>query len=165
MENPPHQRLVRAGFTGDQIRQLFRLIDWLMDLPEELEKQLQQELTRFEEEKQMPYVTSIERFAEKRGKAEGKAEGMADTLLQILELRFTTAVPADLAAAVRAARDLAQAGRVGGRGLSGQLAGGVPPPGPTLSLHATTSQTARPRAARNASTVRPNSCRSADEPG
>jgi hypothetical protein len=96
--------LYERGFTGDQVRQLFRLIDWLMDLPEELEEQLQRELIRFEEEKHMPYVTSIERLAEKRG----KAEGMAETLLRVLERRWATPVPADLAAAVQATSDLAQ---------------------------------------------------------
>jgi predicted transposase YdaD len=68
----------------------------------------------------MPYVTSIERLAKAEGRAEGKAEGRvdgraegkaegkADTLLQILELRLTTEVPADLAVTVRATRDLRQ---------------------------------------------------------
>jgi hypothetical protein len=103
--------LYERGFTGDQVRQLFRLIDWFMDLPQELEEQLQQELIRFEEEKHMPYITGIERLAEKRGKAEGKVEGKAegrvDTLLQILEKRSATAVPTELASAVRATSDLA----------------------------------------------------------
>jgi hypothetical protein len=56
----------------------------------------------------MSYVTSIERLARKEGMAEGKAEGKADTLLQILEQRWATEIPADLAAAIRATRDLAQ---------------------------------------------------------
>jgi hypothetical protein len=30
--------LYERGFTNEQIRQLFRLIDWMMDLPEELEQ-------------------------------------------------------------------------------------------------------------------------------
>jgi hypothetical protein len=36
------------------------------------------------------------------------AEGKAETLLQILERRWPTQVPADLAAAIRGSRDLAQ---------------------------------------------------------
>ena len=52
----------------------------------------------------MPYVTSIERFAEKRGKAEGKA----DALVLILEQHLATAVPADLTAAIQTSRDLGQ---------------------------------------------------------
>jgi predicted DNA-binding ribbon-helix-helix protein len=39
-----------------------------MNLPEELEKQFQQELKTFEEARQMKYVTTIERMAEERQK-------------------------------------------------------------------------------------------------
>jgi predicted transposase YdaD len=46
-----------------------------MNLPEELEKQFQQELKAFEEARQMKYVTTIERMAEERGEARGEARG------------------------------------------------------------------------------------------
>jgi hypothetical protein len=52
----------------------------------------------------MPYVTSVERLARKEGLAEGKAE----TLLQVLERRFETKVPADLDAVIRGTADLAR---------------------------------------------------------
>jgi len=100
--------LYERGFTADQVRELFRLIDWMMDLPEELEMELRQELSQFEEEKQMPYVTSVERLARKEGQAEGKAEGKAETLLQVLEQRFANKVPADLEAKIRSTSDLTQ---------------------------------------------------------
>ena len=116
--------LYGRGFGAEQVWQLFRLIDWLMDLPVDLDVQLRQELLRLEEGKQMPYVTSIERLAVQRGReeglaegkvqglAEGKvqglAEGKAESLLQILEQRFPTPLPVDLAVAVRECRDLGQ---------------------------------------------------------
>ncbi len=98
--------LFERGFTGDEIRQLLRLIDWMMDLPEEMEEQVQEEMVRFGEEKNMPYVTSFERIGFKRGKAEGKAEGKADALLHVLARRFSNAVPADLEALIRATTEL-----------------------------------------------------------
>ena len=80
----------------------------MMDLPEDLEDQFYEELSLFEEEKQMPYVTSIERIALKKGEAKGKAEGKAKTLLRVLERRFASNVPADLDAAIRGTTDLAR---------------------------------------------------------
>jgi hypothetical protein len=41
----------------------------MMDLPSALALQFDQELVRFEEEKHMPYVTHIERFALERGQS------------------------------------------------------------------------------------------------
>lgn len=54
---------------GEQDRlELHNFLDWLMNLPEELEKQFQIELKAFEEARQMKYVTTIERMAEERQK-------------------------------------------------------------------------------------------------
>ena len=41
---------------------LFRIIDWMMRLPEELEQQLWHEIETIEENQKMQYVTSVERF-------------------------------------------------------------------------------------------------------
>ena len=43
--------LFDRGMSADDIRQLFRFIDWMMDLPDELAKQFWQEVIQFEEEK------------------------------------------------------------------------------------------------------------------
>ena len=47
----------------------------MMDLPPQLEEQLRHDLSQLEEEKQMPYVTRIERLARAESIALGKAEG------------------------------------------------------------------------------------------
>jgi hypothetical protein len=58
-------RLVRGlyerGFSSEDIRQLFRVIDWLMELPKELGEQFDEDLDEYEKGLRMPYVTSIER--------------------------------------------------------------------------------------------------------
>lgn len=100
--------LYERGYTADEVRQLFRLADWMMDLPEPFEEQFYEELSRFEEEKQMPYVTSVERLALKKGEAKGRAEGKAETLLRILERRYAMKLPADLDVAIRRTTDLAR---------------------------------------------------------
>jgi hypothetical protein len=58
-------RLVRGlyerGLGAKDVRELFRLIDWLMKLPPPLEFQFREDINKLQEEKRMPYVTSIER--------------------------------------------------------------------------------------------------------
>jgi hypothetical protein len=60
-------RLVRGlyerGFRNEDIRQLFRLIDWLVELPRRLQEDFRQEVDQYEEGRKVPYVTSIEREA------------------------------------------------------------------------------------------------------
>jgi hypothetical protein len=57
------------GYNSQEVREIFRLIDWMMHLRVDLEKRFRKELQDFEEQSQMPYVTSIERLAEARGAA------------------------------------------------------------------------------------------------
>ena len=58
-------RLVRGlyerGFRKEDVRQLLRLIDWLVELPPRLQADFQQEVDEYVEEQKMPYVTSFER--------------------------------------------------------------------------------------------------------
>jgi predicted transposase/invertase (TIGR01784 family) len=60
--------LYDQGYGEQDILELHNFLDWLMRLPEDLEKQFQIELEAFEEAKQMKYVTVGERRAEERGK-------------------------------------------------------------------------------------------------
>ncbi len=70
--------LYQAGYNAEQVREAFRLIDWMMHLRKDFEKRFKQELIEFEEGMNMPYVTSVERIAKEEGKAEGKAEGKTE---------------------------------------------------------------------------------------
>jgi hypothetical protein len=66
--------LYDQGYSEQDILELHNFLDWLMNLPEELEKQFQIELKAFEEARQMKYVTTIERMAEERAKLEEKQQ-------------------------------------------------------------------------------------------
>ncbi len=77
--------LYERGWKAEDVRQLFRLIDWLMDLPHELQEGFREELHRYEEEKRMPYVTSVERLAKEEGRQEGRQEGVRDSLLKVIK--------------------------------------------------------------------------------
>jgi hypothetical protein len=63
--------LYDLGYNTQQAREIIRLTDWMMHLRVDLEARFQRELNAFEEERNMPYVTSFERLAEVRGAANG----------------------------------------------------------------------------------------------
>ena len=59
-----------------------------MRLPEDLNRLVWQEIQAIEQEKQMPYITSVERIGFERGKAEGRAEGIRRSIELLLDARF-----------------------------------------------------------------------------
>jgi hypothetical protein len=76
--------LIERGYDKKDILELFRFIDWLITLPEDLEIAFRFDVLQLMEEKKMPYVTSIERLARKEGRKEGRKE----MLLDLIEGRF-----------------------------------------------------------------------------
>ena len=56
------------GYTRPQILELFRVIDWLLQLPDDLAQDFKRELIAFEEQEKMPYVTSVERIGREEGR-------------------------------------------------------------------------------------------------
>ncbi len=65
------RRLYERGYRREDVLNLFRFIDWIMRLPEEMEADFWQEIRRYEEEENMPYVTSVERIGVKKGIEQG----------------------------------------------------------------------------------------------
>jgi len=66
------------------------------------------EIQEYEEERTMPYVTSVERMGLARGREEGREEGARETLRRFVEARFGVVPPAleqRIAAADRATLD------------------------------------------------------------
>jgi hypothetical protein len=78
--------LYDRGYGRQDILELFRLLDWMMRLPESLELTFRDELKQFEEEKQMQYVTSVERI----GRQEGRQEERQDMIRSLMVTRFGT---------------------------------------------------------------------------
>lgn len=74
------RNLYERGFTAKDVRELFRLVDWLMELPPMLNSIFWNELDKIQEEKHMPFVTSIERV--------GRCEGMREGIEALLHVRF-----------------------------------------------------------------------------
>ncbi|MFQ5456314.1 MAG: hypothetical protein ACE5EA_08950, partial [Nitrospirota bacterium] len=76
--------LYQRGFSRKDILELFRFIDWVFVLPEGMDRQFLDEVYRFEEEKKMTYVTTVERI----GMQKGIQKSEINLLLQLLENRF-----------------------------------------------------------------------------
>jgi hypothetical protein len=81
--------LYRRGYTRSDILELFRLIDWMVNLPKATEQQFLSEIQRFEAENQMPYITSVERLA----RQEGIIQKGREVILEVLEVRFGEVPP------------------------------------------------------------------------
>jgi hypothetical protein len=88
--------LYRRGWQSQDVLELFRFIDWVLELPGELEQRLWNEVQTSEKVQKMRYLSTIERMAIDRGfqkgldqgKIRGLAEGRAELLARILRRRF-----------------------------------------------------------------------------
>ncbi len=97
----------RKGLSQEKAGALLTFMDWVLDLPEDLDDRFWNEVRVEEESDPMRYMTRMEERAEERGKAlgveegkalgilVGKAAGMRESLLFLLEGKFG-ALPADL---------------------------------------------------------------------
>jgi hypothetical protein len=96
--------LIRAlydrGLQRQEIQNLYRFIDWVMILPEGLEKSFWQELKTFEEERKVTYITTGERIGYAQGAQEGRQEGRQEEA-QALVLRQLTRRIGNVAPEVR----------------------------------------------------------------
>lgn len=63
--------LYERGLSVEDVRQLFRFIDWIMQLPESLERRFLQEIIQFQEEKRMPFMDIAERVAREESLLKG----------------------------------------------------------------------------------------------
>lgn len=64
------RRLYELGLEEQDIRNLYRFIDWVMILPKELEAEFWEEYKQFEQELTMSYITTGERIGYERGQQE-----------------------------------------------------------------------------------------------
>jgi hypothetical protein len=84
--------LYQRGYAREQVLELFRVLDWILQLPDALEREFTHEIIAFEEQVKMPYVTSVERLGRQEGHQEGhqagKQEGEARILLRLVTLKF-----------------------------------------------------------------------------
>jgi hypothetical protein len=77
--------LYDKGYNGDQVRDIYRFIDWIMVLPEKLGDTFWNELKAFEQEKNMTFITSVEKIGIKAGKKAGRQETEERIVLSMLK--------------------------------------------------------------------------------
>jgi hypothetical protein len=80
--------LYEKGYGRQDILNLFRFLDWLMELPEELKQAFRTELSTYEQERQMPYITSIEQM--------GRQEERREIALKMLRKQLPLDTIADI---------------------------------------------------------------------
>jgi len=84
--------LYDRGLTRDIIFLLYRFIDIIMKLSEELEEALTEEIIKIEEDRKMSIITSAERIGiekgMKKGEKKAKLEGLHENIYDIFEIKF-----------------------------------------------------------------------------
>jgi len=80
--------LYQRGMTSKKSASIYKFVDWVMRLSNELNNELFTEIKSTEEMQKMPYITTAERIGREKGLAEGRAEGLAKGLAAILEIKF-----------------------------------------------------------------------------
>ncbi len=76
------KRLYGKGYRKEDILLLYKFIDWLITLPEELIPKFHEEIIRYEEEKKMPYITTAEKIGIKKGFEQGIQQGIQQGIRQ-----------------------------------------------------------------------------------
>jgi predicted transposase/invertase (TIGR01784 family) len=74
----------KKGYSKNQIYILVKFIDWIINLPEKYQEKLNEQLLILKEDNIMPYITSWERIAKKKGKVEGIKETKLETAKKML---------------------------------------------------------------------------------
>jgi hypothetical protein len=80
--------LYERNWDKQRIVDLFCVIDWMMQLPPALEKQLMDEIDELEEERCMPYMNPWERRGLEKGREEGRKTALSELVEVQLEKRF-----------------------------------------------------------------------------
>jgi hypothetical protein len=78
--------LYAKDFKREDILELYRLIDWLLELPPPLEREFRTEIFNCERENDMPYVTNMERFGREEGIQQGIEQGIEQGMQQGLRV-------------------------------------------------------------------------------
>jgi len=80
------QKLYPQGFTVDQFKTIYDLIEMVLVLPASLEYNFRESMKRFEEESQMPRLNSWEKMGLEQGLKQGRDEGRLELQAARLEI-------------------------------------------------------------------------------
>ena len=101
------RELLLQRFTRRQIKNLFRALEAMNPLPEQLDVEFRNQVRQCDPHKTMPIITSFERLARKEGLAEGHSQGLSQGLSKGLSTGLSQGRAEGQLAALRdAIRDL-----------------------------------------------------------
>jgi len=98
------RRLLEKGYHQEDIRKLFRLLDWMMTLPEELQLSFEEQLSRYQQERRMPLLSHMEIRGMQRGIKQGTLQNARESVLEVLTVRFEV-VPQEVIEAINEIED------------------------------------------------------------
>lgn len=96
--------LLKSGYGRKEIEWVFRFLDGIMALSDEVKEQLIYEEFYEKEGERMPYITPWERIAMRKGMLEGMLERSRESVLEVLEERFGE-VPEEVKGKIKAIED------------------------------------------------------------
>ena len=111
--------LYEKGYNRQDIIELFKVIDLMMTLPEELQSSFEDKLNNYEESRTMPLLSNMERRGMEKGIEEGMEKGiekgiekgtrqnLRENIIGILAKRFGT-LPNELVEAINKLEDIPQ---------------------------------------------------------
>jgi hypothetical protein len=81
------KRVLERGLDAKRARQLFRLVDWQMELPTDLKIKFREEITRYTKEKHMPFVSVLDEIINENA-MRAQMKGHQDGIEAVLDVRF-----------------------------------------------------------------------------
>jgi hypothetical protein len=81
--------LYERNWDKQRIIDLFSVIDWMMQVPKDLQNQLWQDIEQLERNRTMPYITSVERIGIEKGIQQGMQQGIRQGESALLERQLT----------------------------------------------------------------------------
>jgi hypothetical protein len=88
--------LYQKGYSKQDILDLYYFIDWIMELPEDLSEQFNDEIINFEEDSRMRHVTTAERIGIKKGIELGMEQGIEKGIERGIKIGSATTRREDL---------------------------------------------------------------------
>jgi len=94
------KHLYKKGFSRQDIVNLLRFIDWIMDIPKDLEPLFNQKIEKYEKETKMYYITQMQKpsfeLGIKEGEKVGEIKGYAKMLSILIAKQFNSQVRREL---------------------------------------------------------------------
>jgi hypothetical protein len=92
--------LYKRGYKKQDVIHLFLFIDWIMTLPDELKKSFSQQISEYEEDRKMRFISSVEELGMEKGMLADAREMVAE----VLSTRFSQ-IPEKIAKSIAAIED------------------------------------------------------------